>query len=95
MKYISERYQSGLSKVNEFCSKKLKTVVQEDFDAAQHVILTQSAGMGIQNPFPAFCMIKDCKENNLFLILFFFDRYFGTGSFYFYHSKVLPLCSTG
>ena len=58
VKYISDRYQKGLQKVHDVCERRLKTVLQEDFDAAQHQILTQCHGMGVQNQMLRLCFIK-------------------------------------
>lgn len=49
IKFTSERYNKGVSKVQEFCSQKLKLVVHEDFGNAQHEVLSMCGLVG-QNP---------------------------------------------
>lgn len=49
IKYASERFNKGCSKVQSMCSEKLKLCIHEDFSNAQHEILTLCNRVG-QNP---------------------------------------------
>ena len=69
VKYTSDRYHKGCSKVKDFCDRKLKLLVQENFNNAQDEILSFSQHAGCEGrSHLAFLRLQRPSTWNMFFL---------------------------